>query len=71
MRRKCPRCGRDHGDKPYWVRYNVCFNCGKVGHMKRECSTKGEQPAARPQYQGRVFTLSAEESTPSKEPIGD
>ena len=58
---RCPKYGRDHGDKPSRVGQNICFNYGKLGPMKRECPTKDQQLAARPQYQGRDFTLSIEE----------
>ena len=37
--------------------------------MKREHLTKGEQSTARPQYQRRIFTLSAKEVAQTEDPI--
>ena len=44
VRRECPKCEKDHGGRPCLAKQNVCFKCGKPGHMVRECPE--QQPPA-------------------------
>ena len=48
---------------------NVYFRHGKPRHIAKDCTVKLSPIANRPQYQGRVFTLNAEEATQSNDLI--
>ena len=47
VKQRCPKCGKNHGNKPCLVKQYVCFNCGKPGHVIRECP-ENQPPAPKP-----------------------
>ncbi|XP_028800081.1 uncharacterized protein LOC114755371 [Neltuma alba] len=65
--KECPKCGKNHSDRPCMAGQNVCYTCGKPGHFSRECPQNTEQ--ARPYTQGRVFAIIREEAQKSPKMI--
>ena len=39
--RQCGRCGKNHGGLCKYMKYR-CNNCGKIGHLKSMCRTRGK-----------------------------
>ena len=66
MKQGCPKCRKNHGDRPCLARQNVCFHCYKPGHEFWECTSQDQFLTAKPQHQGRVFTLNIRETTQSE-----
>ncbi|MED6226685.1 hypothetical protein PIB30_106241, partial [Stylosanthes scabra] len=57
----CPKCGKFHGNVPCRFGTNVCYYCGKEGHMARNCQLRTTQNTQKPLQQGRVFTMTADD----------
>ncbi|XP_057747359.1 uncharacterized protein LOC130966561 [Arachis stenosperma] len=55
----CSRCGKDHGNRACRYGTHTCFSCGEYGHISRNCPKRFVRNPARPQQQGRVFTVTA------------
>ncbi|XP_057747105.1 uncharacterized protein LOC130966333 [Arachis stenosperma] len=55
----CSRCGKDHGNRACRYGTHTCFSCGEYGHISRNCPKRFVRIPARPQQQGRVFTVTA------------
>ncbi|XP_016164546.1 uncharacterized protein LOC107607073 [Arachis ipaensis] len=53
----CSRCGKDHGNRACRYGTHTCFSCGEYGHISRNCPKRFVRNPARPQQQGRVFTV--------------
>ncbi|XP_061366444.1 uncharacterized protein LOC133309664 [Gastrolobium bilobum] len=58
----CPKCKKNHAGECLGGR-DVCFKCGKPGHMLRNCpQNQGHNSSNQPTTRGRVFTLSGQEA---------
>ncbi|RYR28580.1 hypothetical protein Ahy_B01g052723 isoform B [Arachis hypogaea] len=44
---KCPRCKRYHPNRPYKAGLGVCYQCGKPGHISRDCSHRRSQDTVK------------------------
>ncbi|XP_016168843.1 uncharacterized protein LOC107611432 [Arachis ipaensis] len=54
----CQRCGKYHPGAPYRSGFGVCYFCGQLGHLARNCLEK-KYETGRAQQPGRVYTTSA------------
>ncbi|XP_073137249.1 uncharacterized protein [Henckelia pumila] len=73
-KRQCKKCGRRHHRDRCCGESGVCFRCGQMGHMKRDCpqGTSGQSVGRtnqRPHVPGQVFTLSHDEVQKENEEV--
>ncbi|XP_020236380.1 uncharacterized protein LOC109815959 [Cajanus cajan] len=69
---RCYTCGGLHMMRDYPTKNYVCFKCGKVGHMAKDCNVRntpatGNLKVDRPTVACRVFALTSAEAETSSE----
>ncbi|XP_057745018.1 uncharacterized protein LOC130962876 [Arachis stenosperma] len=43
----CQRCGGHHPNRPCRYGSGLCYNCGKLGHLVRDCPHRKDRETAR------------------------
>ncbi|RYR25307.1 hypothetical protein Ahy_B02g058998 [Arachis hypogaea] len=51
---RCPRCKKYHPNRPCRAGLGVCYKCGKLGHIARDCLHKEHRDAVESNLQTRV-----------------